>query len=156
MLMQKDLNQWRPSRARSARRSQKSVACSADLLPLINKDFPALYAFQFQNAVLSPRIVLQFLSHFVFILGVEDQQRAAFIDQRATHQNETVIDKLIDELGVLVPKGLLTSALGEITVGAGGRNCQECTFDHGRILNARAGRQLFGSSAILSTTFPRV
>ena len=42
------------------------------LLPLINEDFPPLYAFQFQNAVRGPGIVLQFLSHFIFIFGIEN------------------------------------------------------------------------------------
>jgi hypothetical protein len=98
------------------------------LLPRINKDFPALYAFQFQDAVLGPRIVLQFLSDFIFIFGVEDQQRAALINQRPAHQNESVIDELIDEPCVLVPKGLFTGFLGEISIRTGRRNCQECTF----------------------------
>jgi len=42
------------------------------LLPLINKDLPTLYALQFQNAVLGPRVVLRFFSHFIFIFGIED------------------------------------------------------------------------------------
>jgi hypothetical protein len=42
------------------------------LLPLINKDLPTLYALQFQNAMFEPGVVLHFLSHFIFILGIED------------------------------------------------------------------------------------
>jgi hypothetical protein len=42
------------------------------LLPLINKDLPTLYAVQFQNSVLGPGVVLQFLSHFIFIFSIED------------------------------------------------------------------------------------
>jgi hypothetical protein len=42
------------------------------LLPRINKDLPALNALQVQNAVVGPGIVLQFLSHFIFIFRVED------------------------------------------------------------------------------------
>src|SRR4029450_10987036 len=92
---------------------------SALLLPVIDKDFPAFYAFQFQDAVFSPRVVFQFLSNFVFVFSIEDQQRAAFIDQRAAHQNKTVVNELIDELRMLVPKRLLACALGEITIGTG-------------------------------------
>ena len=40
--------------------------------PLINKDLPTLYAFQFQNTMLGPRVVLHFLSHFIFIFSIED------------------------------------------------------------------------------------
>ena len=86
------------------------------LLPLVNKDFPALYAFQFQDAVLGPRVILQFLSHFGFIFSIEDQQRAAFIDQRAAHQNKTVVNELIDERRVLIPKELLPcSSINSLT-----------------------------------------
>ena len=42
------------------------------LLPRVNEDLPTFYALQFQNAVLEPRVVLQFLSHFIFIFSVED------------------------------------------------------------------------------------
>src|SRR4030095_2771534 len=126
------------------------------LLPLINKDFPALYAFEFQNAVLSPGIVLQFFPDLIFIFSIEDQQSAAFIDQRTAHQNETVVNQLIDELRVLVPKRLLTRTLGEIAIRTSGRNCQEYIFHDKRTSNVHAYRQPFGSSAIRSTTFPRL
>src|SRR4029453_9720063 len=126
------------------------------LLPLINKDFPALYAFEFQNAVLSPGIVLQFFPDLIFIFSIKDKQRAAFIDQRTAHQNRTIVNELIDERGVLVPKRLLACALGEIAIRTSGRNCQEYIFHDRRTSNVRVWRQPFGSSAIRSTTFPRV
>ena len=50
----------------------QSTRGADSLLSLIDKDFPALYAFQFQDAFLEPGIVLQFLSHFIFIVGVND------------------------------------------------------------------------------------
>jgi hypothetical protein len=81
-----------------------------DLLPHIDKDLPALYAFQFENAVLHPRIVSQFFSHFIFIFSVDDQHRTAFINQRAAHQYKIISYELIDECRVLVPKGLLPRA----------------------------------------------
>src|SRR5881296_2767492 len=83
--------------------------------PVINKDLPALHVLQFQNAVGEPGIVLQFFSHFVFILGVDDQERAmrqsGFIDQRAAHENETFIKEFIDKGCVFVPQWLLTRSL---------------------------------------------
>ena len=100
-------------------RQQKQAIAYEQLLPLIDKDFPALYGFQFQDAVLGPRVVLQFLSDFIFIVSIEDQQRATFIDQGAAHQNETVGDELIDELRVLVPKRLLAGAFREISIRTG-------------------------------------
>ena len=42
------------------------------LLPRINKDLPTFDALRFQNAVFLPGIVLHFLSHFVFIFGIEE------------------------------------------------------------------------------------
>ena len=100
-------------------RQQKQAIAYEQLLPLIDKDFPALYAIQFQDAVLGPWVILQFFSDFILIVSIEDQQRAAFIDQRAAHQNETVVNELIDELRVLVPKGLLASAFREISIRTG-------------------------------------
>jgi hypothetical protein len=47
-------------------------ALQAILLPYINKDLPTLYALEFQNTALGPGIVLQFLSHFIFIFSIED------------------------------------------------------------------------------------
>ena len=43
-----------------------------DLLPLIDKDFPALHALQFQDAFLEPWVVLELFFHFIFIFGVDD------------------------------------------------------------------------------------
>src|SRR5213079_1611143 len=103
--------------------------------------------------MLGPRVVLQFLSDFIFVFSIEDQQRAAFINQRAAHQNETIVNELIDELRVYIPKGLLARVFGEITIRTGRRNCQECIFHDKRTSNVRALSQFFGSSAIRSTTF---
>ena len=72
----------------------------------------------FRMPYLAPGIVFQFVPYFIFIFGIEDQQRAAFIDQRAGHQNKTVVNELIDELRVLIPKRLLACALGEIAIWA--------------------------------------
>jgi hypothetical protein len=100
-------------------RQQKQAIAYEQLLSLIDKDFPALYAFKFQDAVLGPRVIPQFLSDLIFVFSIEDQQRATFIDQRTAHQNETVFDELIDELRVLVPKGLLAGAFREISIRTG-------------------------------------
>ena len=81
------------------------------LLADIDEDLPALDTLQFENAMLHPRIVFQFLSHFILVIGIDDQHRAVFIDQRSTHQNKTLGDELIDKCGVLVPKWLLSRAL---------------------------------------------
>ena len=58
-----------------------------------------------------PRVVFHFLSYFIFVSGIKNQERAAFVDQRAAHQNETVSNELIDKRRVFIPKGLLTRAL---------------------------------------------
>ena len=60
--------------------------------------------------MLGPRVVLQFLSDFIFVFSIEDQQRAAFINQRAAHQNETIVNELIDELRVSLEKSRLGPA----------------------------------------------
>src|SRR6266436_6700204 len=56
-----------------------------------------------------------FFSHFVFIFGVDDQERAmrqsGFIDQRAAHENETFIKEFIDKGCMFVPQWLLTRSL---------------------------------------------
>ena len=53
--------------------SQQSVlGDSQTLIPLINKDLPALDAFKFQDAVLEPWVVLQFLSYLFFVFGIDD------------------------------------------------------------------------------------
>ncbi len=53
--------------------SQQSVlGDSQTLIPLINEDLPARDALKFQDAFLEPWVVLQFLSHFFFIFGVDD------------------------------------------------------------------------------------
>ncbi len=109
-------------------RQQMLSQRGGDLLPHINKDLPALYALQFENAVLHPRIIFQFFSHFIFIFRVYDQQRTAFIDQRPTHQNKTVINELIDKRRVFAPKRLLSSVLGKIPIGTGLRNYDEIIF----------------------------
>jgi hypothetical protein len=51
---------------------QELAIANKQLLPLIDKDFPAFNAFQLQNTVLGPGVVFQFLSHFVFVLSIED------------------------------------------------------------------------------------
>jgi hypothetical protein len=58
----------------------------------------------FSMPYLAPGIVFQFVPYFIFIFGIEDPQRAALIDQRAAHQNKTVINEFIDELRVLIQK----------------------------------------------------
>src|SRR5437899_5629837 len=105
--------------------------------PLVDKDLPALYTLQFESAVLHPRIIFQFFSHFIFIFSIEDQQRATFINQRATHQNKTVGDELIDKRRVFVPKGLLTRAFRKITVRACRRKRQECIFHYIKVRRPR-------------------
>src|SRR5437867_10842823 len=77
----------------------------------IDEDLPALDTLQFENAMLHPRIVFQFLSHFILVIGIDDQHRAVFIDQRSAHQNKTLGNELIDKCGVLVPKWLFSRAL---------------------------------------------
>ena len=53
--------------------SQQSVlGDSQTLIPLINEDLPALDAFKFQDAVLEPWVVLQFLSYLFFVFGIDD------------------------------------------------------------------------------------
>jgi len=49
-------------------------ACGTHALPSpgINKDLPALDAFKFQDAVLEPWVVLQFLSYLFFVFGIDD------------------------------------------------------------------------------------
>src|SRR5205823_3218476 len=54
-------------------KGDEALSCEP-LLPIINKDFPTLYALKFQDAVLGPGIVFQFLSHFVFISSIQNQQ----------------------------------------------------------------------------------
>jgi hypothetical protein len=81
------------------------------LLADIDEDLPALDTLQFEDAMLHPRIVFQFLSHFILVIGINDQHRAVFIDQRSAHQNKTLGNELIDKCGVLVPKWLLSRAL---------------------------------------------
>jgi len=81
------------------------------LLADIDEDFPALDTLQFENAVLHPRIVFQFFSHFILVIGIDDQHRAVFIDQRSAHQNKTLGNELIDKRGVFVPKWLFSRAL---------------------------------------------
>src|SRR5204863_724963 len=89
----------------------------------INEDLPALDTLQFENAMLHPWIVFQFLSHFILVIGIDDQHRAVLIDQRSAHQNKTLGNELIDTCGVLVPKWLFSRALCWITVRASPRNC---------------------------------
>src|SRR5438094_5630576 len=60
------------------------------LLADIDEDLPALDTLQFENAVLHPRIVFHFLSHSILVIGIDDQHRAVFIDQRSAHQNKTL------------------------------------------------------------------
>jgi hypothetical protein len=81
------------------------------LLADIDEDLPALDTLQFENAMLHPRIVFQFLSHFILVIGIDDQHRAVFIDQGSAHQNKTLGNELIDKRSVLVPKGLFSRAL---------------------------------------------
>jgi hypothetical protein len=102
------------------------------LFPHVNEDLPALDAFEFQNAFLEPGIVLQFVSHFIFIFGADDQKSAmrdfSAIDQRAAHYDEIFGDKFIDKRGMFIPQGLLTRDLRWIGIGTGRRNCYERFF----------------------------
>src|SRR5262245_1253521 len=80
------------------------------LLADIDEDLPALHALQFENVMLYPRIIFQFLSHFILVIGIDDQHGVVFIDQRFAYQNKIFGDKLIDKCGVLVLKWLLSRA----------------------------------------------
>jgi hypothetical protein len=56
-------------------------------------------------------------------LGVsaDDQYGAAFFRQWPAEQDEAVVDKAVDELGMLIPKRLLAGAFTVIAVRSGGR-----------------------------------
>lgn len=58
---------------------QSRAGAAPYLLPLVDKDLPALYALQFENTALELGVVFQFLAHFVFIIGIDDQHRATLI-----------------------------------------------------------------------------
>lgn len=102
----------------AAQRPNRKLSGSA-LLPLINKDFPALDALRFENALLEPGVVFHSLAHFIFISSVKEEKGAAFIDQRPAHPDETFRHKSINERGVLVPQRLLPRALRNIAIGTG-------------------------------------
>ncbi|HEV8533613.1 MAG TPA: hypothetical protein VGT00_19480 [Methylomirabilota bacterium] len=94
-----------------ARDQRPEAARGVELLPRVNEDLPPPYALQFENAVRVPGVILNFRFHFVFIHCVDDQERAAFVNQRSSHQDKAFLGKLIDELRVFIPERLLTRAL---------------------------------------------
>jgi hypothetical protein len=108
------------------------------LFSRVNEDLPTLYGLELQDAFLKPGVVLQFLSHFVFIVSIYDQHGTAFIDQRAAHQNETFSDELIDKRRVLIPEGLFPRAFGWIAVRTCRGNCDERIFHSKQNLTFKA------------------
>ena len=72
--------------------------------------------------MLGPWVILQFRPDFGFIPSIEDQHRAAFIDEGTRPSKCRVIDELIDKLRVLVPKRLFACAFRGIAIWAGGPN----------------------------------
>jgi hypothetical protein len=104
------------------------------LLAGIDKDLPTIDTLQFQNPALEPGIVLQIFANFIFVVGIDDEKGAmrqpSFVDQRSAHENETVVDKIVDESRVFIPERLLTRALQWIAIGANRRNYNELILHH--------------------------
>src|SRR5262249_13988905 len=88
---------------------------SISLLTGVDEDLPAVDALQFQNATREPGIVLQLFANFIFVVGIHDEKGAtrqpSFIDQRSAHENEALVNEIVDESRVFIPERLLTRAL---------------------------------------------
>src|SRR3954464_13251526 len=88
--------------------------------PAIDKDVPPSNGLQIQDAMLVPGVGAKPVLHLCIRSSADDQYRATFVRQRTTEQDEVFGDQCVDELGVLIPVGLLTRAFSKIAVRAGG------------------------------------
>src|SRR6478735_10739820 len=93
-------------------------------ISLIDEDIPALDAFELEDFVLVPGIVLKFRLYFVFIGGADDDHCPALFNQRAAQEDEPFLNERVDEDSVLVPEWLLACSFGEIAVCTGTRDDQ--------------------------------
>src|SRR5712672_4623389 len=87
------LQKMRVDRANCMTSRSRAIACGANwksyfarcqcgepyLLADIDEDLPALDTLQFENAMLHPRIVFQFLSHLILVISIDDQHRGVLI-----------------------------------------------------------------------------
>jgi hypothetical protein len=78
-----------------------------------------MYALRLDDAVGIPRVGLQLRSCVSLRLCAHNEHGAALIFEWATHQNETLSDA-INKAGMVIPIRLLTRALRQITLRAGG------------------------------------
>src|SRR4029453_5489617 len=109
---------------RSANRKSYVARCQSGeryLLAGIDEDFPTINTRQFQNPALEPGIVLQIFANFIFVVGIDDEKRAtrqpSFIYPKAAHENEALVNEIVDERRMFIPERLLTRALRWIAVG---------------------------------------
>ena len=100
---------WLEGEGLKPSRTAKGRRISARILPLIDKDFPALDALRFEDALLEPGVVFHFFAHFIFIGGVEEQKRTPSSTSGPPIQMKPSATS-IDELGVpskrLLPRAL--------------------------------------------------